>query len=261
VITEAELAHWRTKVPWILDAQVEQDLVLSRLIIEIAQDPLLGQELVFRGGTCFHKLWLDRPWRYSEDLDYVRQSDGGVGEILDSIRTVAESVGIEKVSTQIGRHPKVRLKFDSVFGSPLQIKIEMNTYERSPARPIVHRGFSVTSPWFRGAAEVPSFALEELTATKIRALFERRKGRDLFDLWLAVHVAGAEIADIAKCFWPYRPDRWDVSRALDNLETKLLMSDFIQDLNLLVDSGPPDYSITAAAEIARAVIKEVDRCT
>jgi hypothetical protein len=29
----------------------------------------------------FHKLWLDRPWRYSEDLDYVRRSDGGVGDM------------------------------------------------------------------------------------------------------------------------------------------------------------------------------------
>jgi predicted nucleotidyltransferase component of viral defense system len=259
VITEAELAHWRTNVPWILDTQVEQDLVLSRLIIEIAQHPLLSKELIFRGGTCFHKLWLDRPWRYSEDLDYVRRSDGGVGEILDSIRTIAEKIGVERVSTQIGRHPKVRLRFVSVFGSPLQVKIEMNTYERSPARPIVHRQFSVFSPWFTGAARVPSFALEELTATKIRALFERRKGRDLFDVWLAVHVAGVKIADIATCFWPYRPDSWDMTRALANLEAKLLMSDFVQDLNLLVDAGPPGYSVGAAAETVRAVIRQAGR--
>lgn len=71
MITPADIAHWRTQVPWVDPDQVEQDLVLSRLIIEIADDPVLGPELVFRGGTCFHKLCLDRPWRYSEDLDYV----------------------------------------------------------------------------------------------------------------------------------------------------------------------------------------------
>jgi predicted nucleotidyltransferase component of viral defense system len=74
VISPADLAYWRRTVRWADSNQVEQDLVLSRLIIEIAHHPLLGQELVFRGGTCFHKLWLDRPWRYSEDLDYVRRS-------------------------------------------------------------------------------------------------------------------------------------------------------------------------------------------
>ncbi len=52
--------------------QVEQDLLLSRLIIEVANHPYLGGELVFRGGTCLHKLHLDTPRRYSEDLDYVR---------------------------------------------------------------------------------------------------------------------------------------------------------------------------------------------
>jgi hypothetical protein len=135
VITEAELAHWRTMVPWVPDVQVEQDLVLSRLIIEFARHPLLGDELVFRGGTCFHKLWLDRPWRYSEDLDYVRRTDGGVGDIFDASRAVATDVGFYKITTQVGQHPKVKLRSTSVGGGTLQVKVEMNTFERSPARP------------------------------------------------------------------------------------------------------------------------------
>jgi Nucleotidyl transferase AbiEii toxin, Type IV TA system len=91
VITEADIAHWRNHVPWEDPQQVEQDLVLSRLIIEFACHPLLGNELVFRGGTCFHKLWLDRPWRYSEDLDYVRRTEGGIGDIFTAIREVADA--------------------------------------------------------------------------------------------------------------------------------------------------------------------------
>lgn len=67
MITEAELARWRSNVPWIPDDQVEQDLVLSRLIVELANHGLLGDELVFRGGTCFHKLWPERPWRYAAE--------------------------------------------------------------------------------------------------------------------------------------------------------------------------------------------------
>ena len=57
MITQADIAHWRTHVPWISPEDVEQDLVLSRLIIQFARHQLLGKELLFRGGTCLHKLW------------------------------------------------------------------------------------------------------------------------------------------------------------------------------------------------------------
>ena len=128
MITQADLANWRQVVPWSTDEQVKQDLVLSRLIDEIANHSLLGEELVFRGGTCFHKLWLDQAWRYSEDLDYVRRSAGGVGDVLDALREVAEAVGFDRVQTSIGQHPKAR--FDATFahGGRMRIKIEMNTF-------------------------------------------------------------------------------------------------------------------------------------
>jgi Nucleotidyl transferase AbiEii toxin, Type IV TA system len=151
VITQADVAHWRTRVPWISPENVEQDLVLSRLIIEFANHPLLGDDLVFRGGTCFHKLWLDRPWRYSEDLDYVRRNEGGVGDVLDAIRDVARIVGFDDVRTEIGRHPKARLRSTFLSGQRLQIKVEMNTFERSPAQPAVHGRQSVVRRVSRGA--------------------------------------------------------------------------------------------------------------
>lgn len=117
-----------------------------------------------------------------------------MGDIFDAIRSIAANIGFEKITTQIGRHPKVKLRPTSVTGGPLQVKVKMNTFERSPARAIVTRPFAVASPWFTGEADVPTFAIEELTATKIRALFQRRKGRDLFDLWLAVEHGEAAIA-------------------------------------------------------------------
>jgi predicted nucleotidyltransferase component of viral defense system len=190
VITDADIAHWRSHVPWVDADQVEQDLVMSRVIVEIANDPVLGPELVFRGGTCFHKLWLDRPWRYSEDLDYVRSTAGGVGDILTALRSIGERVGFERVNTAVGKHPKTRFRSTFATGGAMTIKIEINTFERSPARPTVQRSYGVDSPWFTGDAAVPTFDLAELIATKIRALFQRKKGRDLFDLWLAVRHAG-----------------------------------------------------------------------
>lgn len=254
MITPADIAHWRTQVPWVDADQVEQDLVLSRLIVEIANDPVLGPELVFRGGTCFHKLWLDRPWRYSEDLDYVRRSSGGVGELLTALRALGERVGFELITTQVSQHPKARLRTTFASGNPMSVKVEINTFERSPARPTVTRGYQVSSPWFAGEAEVPTFELAELMATKIRAMFQRKKGRDLFDLWLAVRHGGLTPEQIASSFGPYRPDGWTVARALANIDEKLGEPDFTTDLAPLVNEMPERYSVTDAAAVARDVI-------
>jgi hypothetical protein len=60
VIAQAYLNEWASQAPWPQQAQVEQDLVLSRLIVEIARHDLLGGELTFRGGTCLHKLHLPK---------------------------------------------------------------------------------------------------------------------------------------------------------------------------------------------------------
>ena len=177
MITEADIAHWQRRVPWPTLEQVEQDLVLSRLIVEIASHPLLGNELVFRGGTCLHKVWLDRPWRYSEDLDYVRRTPGGVGDILDAIREVAAMMGFDRVQTDVRRHPKARLDSTFVRGGRMRVKIELNTFERSSARPTVTKAFDVDSPWFSGAADVATYALEELVPQRSgRCSSERREG-------------------------------------------------------------------------------------
>lgn len=258
MITEADIAFWQQHAPWPTLEQIEQDLVLSRMIVEIANHPVLGNELVFRGGTCLHKVWLDRPWRYSEDLDYVRRSSGGVGETLDAIREVATSVGFDRVQTDVRRYPKVRLDASFARGGRMRLKIELNTFERSPARPTVTRTLKVDSPWFSGTAEVPTFALEELVATKMRALFQRTKGRDLFDLWLAVTLAGARPTDIATCFDPYRPDGWTVARATANLDAKLRNREFNSDVEQLVSTWPPGYTLQAAGQVVHTVLNSID---
>ena len=72
MIPQPYITEWSAHAPWPAEDQIEQDLILSRLIVEIASDALLAGELAFRGGTCLHKLHLPGPARYSEDLDYTR---------------------------------------------------------------------------------------------------------------------------------------------------------------------------------------------
>ncbi|MGC4154636.1 MAG: nucleotidyl transferase AbiEii/AbiGii toxin family protein [Propionicimonas sp.] len=62
------ITAWGTNHAWSTREQVEQDLLLSRAICVIAADDYLHRGLVFRGGTALHKLHLNHPYRYSEDL-------------------------------------------------------------------------------------------------------------------------------------------------------------------------------------------------
>lgn len=258
MIPARHIRAWSRVAPWLAEDQIEQDLVLSRLIIEIAHHPVLGDELVFRGGTCLHKVVLPEPLRYSEDLDYVRATHGPIGPILDAIREVGAGLGME-VKTDVGSYPKARLRAPFESGAGLmRVKIEINTYETSPARPHRRATYGVESGWWSGSGEVLTFQPEELVATKLRALFQRKKGRDLFDLWLALTVLGLDPAEIVACFEPYRPDGYTAERARQGLAEHVADVGFRDDLRPLLRAVPEAYDPDAAAAlIAGALLDRV----
>lgn len=243
-----DITAWSVGRPWPTREQVEQDLLLSRAICAIADHDYLGHELIFRGGTALHKLLLERPYRYSEDLDYVRASAGGIGPITAALTQLGGSLGFE-VRTQISQHPKVYWRTNAASGVPLRIKIEVNTYERTPSLPIIRVAHGVDTAWWSGEAAVPMFAPPELIATKIRALYQRSKGRDLFDLWLALDHLMIDPSEIVAAFAPYRPQALTSKSALANLQRKLADPTFRTDLNPLVVDWPPGYDIDAAGAL------------
>lgn len=124
-----------------------------------------------------------------------------------------------KVSVDVSKYPKVKFRapFESGNGT-MRIKIEVNTYERSPSQPLALVPYAVRSSWFSGAAEVQTFHPAELISTKLRALYQRSKGRDLFDLWLALTRLGIAPDDILSSFAPYRPEKYTSALAIANLD-------------------------------------------
>ena len=242
------ITAWGVNRSWPTREQVEQDLLLSRAVCAIADDPYLGSELVFRGGTALHKLHLQQAYRYSEDLDYVRRSASGIGELTTALTQLGTGLGFE-VRTRVGVHPKVYWRTAADTGVPLRIKIEVNTHERSPALPVVTHEHRVESSWWSGSASVTTFQPEELIATKIRALYQRSKGRDLFDLWLALDHLRLDPAAILDAFGPYRPAGLTAEVARANLARKLGDQTFRHDLNPLVNRRPDGYNIDTAAEL------------
>ncbi|MCL2483523.1 MAG: nucleotidyl transferase AbiEii/AbiGii toxin family protein [Propionibacteriaceae bacterium] len=234
--------------PWATADQIEQDLLLSRAICAIADHPYLGNELLFRGGTALHKLQLPTPLRYSEDLDYVRTTAGGIGTLTGALLDLGRDLGFD-VRSKITEHPKVYWRTISQAGNPLRIKVEVNTHERSPAFPVAHIPFEVTSPWWSGTSDVPIFQLAELIATKLRALYQRSKGRDLFDIWLTLTQTSLNPSEVLLAFKSYRPAGYTAKTAVANLESKLANPDFRHDIDQLATRPTISYDADEAAKV------------
>jgi predicted nucleotidyltransferase component of viral defense system len=251
VIPAATITAWGIHRPWPTRMAVEQDLLLARTIVAIYEHPFLRKELMFRGGTCLHQVHLDTPLRYSEDLDFVRCTNDGIGPVLDALREVAAEIGLTVRGVRIGEHPKMvlRARAEDDPSVHLKIKIEINTHETSPARAAIEIPFVVVTPWFSGATSILTFTPEELISTKLRALYQRKKGRDLFDLWLALVRMGLDPAEIVACFAPYRPQGYTAHLAVDNLREKLADEAFNRDLDPLVAQWPHGYNVGTAGQL------------
>ena len=251
------ITNWGESHPWSSREQIEQDFSLSQAICEIANNRVLGEELSFRGGTAFHKLFLPKPYRYSEDLDYVRSSEGGIGYILDQFTQIGIQLGY-KVSTKIGKYPKVYWKTTSESGIPLRIKIEINTYERVSALPLTSIQHTINTPYYSTIADIKTYQVVELIATKIRALYQREKGRDLFDLWLALEILSISPIEIVEVFQKYKPEGFTQALAIGNLELKLRSNRFLSDLdNLSIPSEIYFYPINAGKLIIDKILSQL----
>jgi predicted nucleotidyltransferase component of viral defense system len=86
MIANAYLNEWRQIVPWSDNKMVEQDLIISRLLVELFNHPKISDSLAFRGGTALYKLFTSHPVRYSEDIDLVQIKAEPIGETITAIR-------------------------------------------------------------------------------------------------------------------------------------------------------------------------------
>jgi predicted nucleotidyltransferase component of viral defense system len=252
VIDRPALIAWRSKAPWPDRVQIEQDLLLSRLMIEIARDDVLGPELAMRGGTCMHKLHLPTALRYSEDLDYVRSTRSGIKPHTEALARIAAEIGLTVSSRQrSGQMVHVYLDGQPTEGmGRIRIKIEMNIAEIESFEPRKAVHHTVETSWWSGEADIPTFQTEELLATKLRALYQRSRGRDLFDLWLGLTVLGADPERIVAGFHHDMGNAaFTFPQLRNNLAAKLADTTFRHDLDALVASTPHDYDPRSAADL------------
>lgn len=236
------ITEWRAQAPWVQDFQVEQDLVVSRALVAIFSNSVLHEALAFRGGTALYKLHLKPPARYSEDIDLVQVQAEPAGPMMDALRAVLDPwLGEPRRKRSEGRIT-FTYRFDSEGepAIPLRLKVETNTREHFAVYGLKHVPFSVSSRWFQGSCEIQSYDLDELLGTKLRALYQRKAGRDLFDLAIALASGKVNPERIVQTFLRYMEHGGHaISRALfeKNLAQKMQDPDFLADISPLLSNG------------------------
>lgn len=243
MIPKPYIAKWQDHAPWKEFAQVEQDLIISRTMVEIFSDDFLQENLAMRGGTALHKLYLDSAPRYSEDIDLVQVNPGPIKPIMKRINEVITFFE-EKRQTQVKGHgAKAFYKYTSEYeGIRMRLKLEINCKEHFNVLDWSDIPFELNNEWFTGNANIRTYSVNELLGTKLRALYQRSKGRDLFDLYYAMLNTDIDIEQIVHCFKEYIhfatgkrvPSQKEF---LKNIEQKENDPNFLGDMEALLRSG------------------------
>jgi predicted nucleotidyltransferase component of viral defense system len=222
LIPIAYLREWTEHAPWPDLRQVEQDLIICRALCDLFNSEPLQGKIAFRGGTAIHKLLFGKPLRYSEDIDLVQAQAEPIGRTIDGVRQALSWLGKPK-REQVAHSMHLVFKFTPEVdgGSPLKLKVEINTREHENLHGLKTYPFEVSSGWHQAKAEIVSFEPEEIFGTKLRALLQRHKNRDLFDLNEGLLQLGLNCDRLIACFQHYLAmEEHSISRA--NAEERML---------------------------------------
>jgi predicted nucleotidyltransferase component of viral defense system len=261
MIPRRYIEEWKEHAPWPDNAQVEQDLIIERALIAIFSDEVLQDSLAFRGGTAFHKLYLKPQARYSEDIDLVQIKEEPIGPLLDRLRQVFEFMESKPKVEQSKHNNTLTYRFESEIAPVIRmrLKIEINTREHFNVLGLQKVNFKVENSWFTGQCDLTTYELEELFGTKLRALYQRRKSRDLFDLYWAYQHHHLDTNKVLQCYKEYMAfvvDKLPTQKEfIMNMDEKMIDKEFSGDIHMVLRPGI-EYNNEKAYEFIKTELLE-----
>ena len=256
-ITRQDILAHQAVVPWAAQYQVEQDLLLCRAMVALFDDTFLSSQVAMRGGTLLHKVHLAPPSRYSEDIDLVVVGTRPEEHVRRGIRRVlADVLGTPKASVwdtiklalrntvKPSRMLRMTYSLPSIIepGRMLDIVVEANVTERKPHLSVVEIPFSFPFRDKPVQTRIKGYDIHEMLGTKLRAMFQRKRGRDLFDLYWALTKSASPVdpSGIIESFQHYmKQEGTKAGRAkfVGILEAHLKDRGFCSDMELLLRHG------------------------
>ena len=264
MINRESILSWNEQAPWKNHEKVEQDLLICRSLVAIYSDEFLASQLAFRGGTALHKLYLSPQPRYSEDIDLVQIHPGPIKDILFRLGEVLSFMP-NKVTKPKRYNNTMLFRMESEIPPtvPIRLKVEINCYEHFDVLGLVKNPFSVENSWFTGQAELTTYKLTELLGTKMRALYQRRKGRDLFDLYVGLTQGQYDADEIIQCYNRYmafvveNPPTY--KQFVNNMEAKLNDEEFLGDTMGLLRAELSFDPLTAYQVVKETLIDRLQK--
>ena len=270
-LTRRDVIAHQASVPWPRQRQVEQDLLLCLAMAALFNDAFLRSQIAMRGGTLLHKVHLAPAARYSEDIDLVVYGDRPEAHIAKAIQRVLKDVfgkptgsiwdTMQLAIRNVVKPSRVlRLTYSvpsvSEPGATLYLVVEVNVTERKPHRDIVQIPFEFAYRDATIKSALNGYDLHEMLGTKMRALFQRKRGRDLFDLYWALTLAqpAVDAALVIDSFRHYlAQEGGSAARAefIGILDSHLADRGFCNDMLPLLRTGL-DYDPKQAGELVKA---------
>jgi predicted nucleotidyltransferase component of viral defense system len=263
MIPRRYIEEWKEFAPWPENSQVEQDLVIERALVEIFSDPFLNENLAFRGGTALHKLFLKPQARYSEDIDLVQIKTGPIKPILVKLRECLAFLGTKRNITTSIHNNTVEYRFETEIQPiiRMRLKIEINCREHFTVLGLQQVPFKVQNGWFSGECMINTYYIEELLGTKLRAIYQRRKGRDLFDLDLALTKLDIDISKLIQCYKEYINFSDGASPTskmfVINMEEKMKDDEFRNDIFTILRPEVEYNNDLAYKKISESIINKI----
>ena len=263
MIPQAQILAWHKVALWQFDYQIEQDLILSRILVEIYNDTSLRDQLLFRGGTALTKLFFKKPYRYSEDLDFVQTAAGPIKPIVLGLQKLIDPWLGQSTTRTRANGFRIYYQFRSESDPDMikKIKIEINTREHFTVFGIKKMDFSVDSRWYKNTSQINTYSIDELAGSKLRALYQRKKGRDLFDIYRLSKENMINPLKTMEALQTYlQKQGLQVKREqyLNNLKLKLSEPVFRNDVEALLVSGVefnPDLAFREIESIVKLLPK------
>lgn len=176
---------------------VERDYVLGWMLWAVGSQEGIKDKWIFKGGTCLKKCFMET-WRFSEDLDFslfpdspfdVSSLQSAISAMQSRIQTEAGidfSVMPATVKLRLGnKAAEGKIYFRSLTGmthSPLSIKLDLTISEPIITTPVIRKIQHAYGDTLPASGEVLCYSFPELFAEKIRAMGERSRPRDLYDI-------------------------------------------------------------------------------
>lgn len=242
MINRNAIQQWSAAAPWADNAQIEQDLIICRALVAIFSDEFLASQLAFRGGTALHKLYLSPQPRYSEDIDLVQVNPGPIKQIMYRLGEVLDFLP-DRVTKQKRYNNTMLFRMESEIPPtvPIRLKVEINCFEHFNVLGLTKVPFRMENSWFSGEAELTTYQFEELLGTKLRALYQRKKGRDLLDLYIAIQQKNIDVEKVMDCYRKYMEfvvgKTPTYKQFVGNMQEKLSDSEFTNDMQSLLRPG------------------------